>query len=100
MFPSICPVNKLLIAANSGAIMENVEVDRVLKVSFFALPITYKKYNIYFPYRVYDFLHFSSTENFQFFSKKRPLLEWGFVKNMFFGRVSYIFLVPKMEEFC
>ena len=98
MFPSICPVNKLLIAANSGAIMENVEVDRVLKVSFFALPITYKKYNILFPYKVYDFLHFSSTANFQFFSKKRPFLDWGFVKRSVLEWHFEFFLVSKMEE--
>ena len=49
--------------------MENVEVDRVLKVSFFALPITYKKYNILFPNKVYDFLLFSSMENFSNFKK-------------------------------
>ena len=46
----------------------------------------------------HDFWHFSSTENFQFFSKKRPLLEGGFVENMFFYKVSYIFLVLKVEE--
>ena len=57
-----------------------------------------KKYKNLFRYKVYDFLHFSSTENFQFFSKKRPLLEWGFVKRSVLEWDFEIFLVSKMEE--